>query len=303
MNAAPGSVGPHSYPHHHQQQQQQQHQLNSNNVSISNQNNADYSMNIDQSPLVSGNVKQEPKQQQATSDKPSQLASKKEIAESTVTSQQLRPSRLKPLDNMPILNKKKFLKSNLDLNFYINSLCFSLNLSDTFNNCYRDINFDSCSLCVCNMNYLKGLDYSIYICNDLFNSNVDYYDYNDQIDGTGVEASGEATRPQQQGRNNFAGLYIVNNGSSEADSKQTRQQKEAAKQQQETHNFSSGNQQNHNQSFQPDSSSQMQQQSQQTCTCGFSAIVNRQILSTKAQAVSLDKFLRKVCVVINEFGV
>ena len=33
---------------------------------------------------------------------------------------------------------------------------------------------------------MKGLDYSIYICNDLFNSNTDYYDYNDQIeDGNG----------------------------------------------------------------------------------------------------------------------
>ena len=256
-------------------------------------------------------LKQPPKQQEqhantsSAADKPGQQlisskSLKKKLAESTSTAQ-WKPSRLKPLDNMPILNKKKFLKSNLDLNFYLNSLCFSLNLSDTFNNCYRDINFDSCSLCVCNTSYLKGLDYSIYICNDLFNSNVDYYNYNDQIEAVGGEAE-VMTRPAQvfkeklgldgPGRNNFAGLYIIKNASGEADSKQARQQKEAVKQ--ETHNFSSGNQQNHNQSFQPDSSSQLQQQSQQTCTCGFSAIVNRQILSTKAQAISLDKFLMKV---------
>ncbi len=267
-------------------------------------------MNIDQSPLISGNLKQPTKHQgqnvnvSSLSNKPDQqLISSKSIKKEHVdpaSTNQCKPSRLKPLDNMPILNTKKFLKSNLDLNFYLNSLCFSLNLSDTFNNCYRDINFDSCSLCVCNTSYLKGLDYSIYICNDLFNSNVDYYDYNDQIETLGGET--EVNKPTSvskdklgldlAGRNNFAGLYIINNTGNDTDSKQIRQQKEAAKQ--EMHNFSSGNQQNPNQSFQPDSSSQLQQQTQQTCTCGFSAIVNRQILSTKAQAVSLDKFLKKV---------
>ena len=55
-----------------------------------------------------------------------------------------------------------------------------------------------------------------------------------------------------------------------------------------------GNQLNQNQSFAPnlDTSSQLQQQQQQTCTCGFSAIVNRQILANKAKVMSLNRFLK-----------
>ena len=56
------------------------------------------------------------------------------------------------------------------LRFYLNSVCLNLNLSDTLLNIYRDINFDSCTLCVCNNNNIYGLDNSIYILNDVFDT-------------------------------------------------------------------------------------------------------------------------------------
>ena len=46
-----------------------------------------------------------------------------------------------------------------------NCLSYNIYLSDTILNTYRDINFDSCTLCVCNNN-LKGIDYSVYITHD-----------------------------------------------------------------------------------------------------------------------------------------
>lgn len=192
----PASVGQNTSQSYQQQQQQNSSFLNNTlnqnqqNVSMTGgqggigsvQNNQEYSMLVDQSPLLSGNIKPQSKSQ------PNVLTDKNQPAklskESTTAISQSKPGKLKPLDFIPILNKKNFFKSNLDMKFYLNSLCFSLNLSDTFNNCYRDINFDSCTLCVCNNNYLKGLDYSIYICNDIFNSNIDYYDYSDQIEGS-----------------------------------------------------------------------------------------------------------------------
>ena len=167
---APGSVANNS-------QSFQQQQLNSSQLNLTlNANNQDYSMIVDQSPLLSGNMKNSnlPSNFLNVNSKMSKHVQKTdqviEVAKMT------KPCKLKPLDHMPIINKKTYHKSNMDLKFYVNSLCLSLNLSDTFNNCYRDINFDSCTLCVCNNNYLKGLDYSIYICNDVFNSSVDFYD-------------------------------------------------------------------------------------------------------------------------------
>ena len=192
----PASVGQNT-SQSYQQQQQNSSQLNNTlnqnqqNISMTGgqggigsvQNNQEYSMLVDQSPLLSGNIKP-----QSIKSQPPIISGKNQPAKSSkqepiTTIAQNKPGKLKPLDYIPILNKRNFLKSNLDMKFYLNSLCFSLNLSDTFNNCYRDINFDSCTLCVCNNNYLKGLDYSIYVCNDVFNSNIDYYDYSDQIEG------------------------------------------------------------------------------------------------------------------------
>ncbi len=94
------------------------------------------------------------------------------------------------------------------------------------------------------------------------------------------------------GKSTFAGLYIIN---SEADTKQRQHQQKDnfGGVKQEAHNNFGASQQNPNQSFAPDSSAQLQQQqSQQSCTCGFSAIVNRSILSSKAQAVSLAKYIK-----------
>lgn len=52
---------------------------------------------------------------------------------------------------------------------FVNSACLSLNLSDTLLNVFRDINFDSCTLCVCMHHTIKGVDYPLYICQDIFN--------------------------------------------------------------------------------------------------------------------------------------
>lgn len=316
----PGSVGPANTSQIYQNTQipnLQQHNSSMNNNHVQNaqnvsmtggigsvQNNQnDYSMTVDQSPLLSGNIKSQSKLHPPSAGPNKSNKSSKQESGSTAMVQ-YKPGKLKPLDNLAILNKKSFQRSNLDLKFYLNSLCLSLNLSDTFNNCYRDINFDSCTLCVCNNNYLKGLDYSIYICNDVLNSNIDYYDYSDMIEGSdGNQNQSQTNGPNQQtlakldstgNKNSFAGLYLIN---SEGDVKRQQQQQKdnfnGVKQ--ETHNNFGSSQQNQNQSFQPDSSSQLQQQhTQQSCTCGFSAIVNREILSSKAQAVSLAKYIKVI---------
>lgn len=120
------------------------------------------------------------------------------------TVSRIKPFRLKPIDSIPVLNKNLFARSNLGLKNFLNSLCLSLNLSDSLQNSYRDINFDSCTLCVCNNKYLKGLDYSIYICYDLLNSTVDYYD-EEATAGAGQGISGAG--------NMLAGYYMMNNTS------------------------------------------------------------------------------------------
>lgn len=51
---------------------------------------------------------------------------------------------------------------------FVNSACLSMALSDTLLNLYRDINFDSCTLCVCTHHTIKGVDYPVYICHDIF---------------------------------------------------------------------------------------------------------------------------------------
>ena len=129
---------------------------------------------------------------------PKQRSTQKQSANSRI-----KPFRLKPIDSIPVLNKNLFARSNLGLKNFLNSLCLSLSLSDSLQNTYRDINFDSCTLCVCNNKYLKGLDYSIYICYDLLNSTVDYYD---------EESTGGA--PAMSGTGSMlAGCYMMNNTS------------------------------------------------------------------------------------------
>jgi hypothetical protein len=48
----------------------------------------------------------------------------------------------------------------------INGVVLNMYLSDSLLNIYRDINFDSCTLCVCSNNNIKGMDHQIYIAND-----------------------------------------------------------------------------------------------------------------------------------------
>ena len=79
--------------------------------------------------------------------------------------------QIKPLDKyLNQMDMSDYLKFNLNLNNYLNSVCLNLSLSDTFLNLYRDINFDSCTLCVCTNNNIKGIDFGTYLCNDVFNT-------------------------------------------------------------------------------------------------------------------------------------
>lgn len=79
---------------------------------------------------------------------------------------------IKPLDKLRAqLDESKLKKSNIDSPaYFLNGACLSLNLSDTLLNSFRDVNFDSCTLCVCTNNNIKGIDYPIYICNDIFDT-------------------------------------------------------------------------------------------------------------------------------------
>lgn len=55
------------------------------------------------------------------------------------------------------------IKSKTQLNYTeLNSITYNLYLSDTLLNIYRDINFDSCTLCVCKNN-IEGIDYPVYL--------------------------------------------------------------------------------------------------------------------------------------------
>lgn len=94
--------------------------------------------------------------------------------------------KLRPLETFySQLDQRKLARSRVDAlslrspASFINSACLSLNLSDTLLNIFRDINFDSCTLCVCMHHTIKGVDYPLYICQDIFDvadeSNMNVY--------------------------------------------------------------------------------------------------------------------------------
>ncbi len=89
-------------------------------------------------------------------------------------------------------------------------------------------------------------------------------------------------------KKSFKGLYIIEN---EAD----RKEKLLLKQKQQIKNEQLANSHNNLQQSQIDSTNnQQQQQQQQACTCGFSAIVNRKLLSSKALAVNLNELIKEI---------
>ncbi len=83
--------------------------------------------------------------------------------------------KIKPMDRfVSHLDNSKLEKTNLNLDPHciVNAVCLSINLSDSMLNTYRDVNFDSCTLCVCSNNgNIKGIDFSILISNDILNEN------------------------------------------------------------------------------------------------------------------------------------
>ncbi|CAF1015787.1 unnamed protein product, partial [Brachionus calyciflorus] len=134
--------------------------------------------------------------------------------------------QIRPLDKfLNQIDPVKFKKLNLNLNKYVNSVCLNLNLSDTLLNLFRDINFDSCTLCVCTNNNIKGLDFGTYLCNDVLNVH---------------EGS----------------LNVNNNNLNQSMSTNTNP----------VHYVS--------------------------CTCGFSSIVNRSLVSKQSRAIRLNKFIQ-----------
>lgn len=83
--------------------------------------------------------------------------------------------KLKPMDAFySQLDQRKLSRSRFDAlslrssASFVNSACLSVSLSDTLLNVFRDINFDSCTLCACTHHTIKGFDYPIYICQDIF---------------------------------------------------------------------------------------------------------------------------------------
>ncbi|RNA26525.1 mediator of RNA polymerase II transcription subunit 13, partial [Brachionus plicatilis] len=79
---------------------------------------------------------------------------------------------IKPLDKfVNQMDTADFVKLNLNIGKYLNSVCLNVSLSDTLLNLFRDINFDSCTLCVCtNNNNIKGIDFGTYLCMDALNT-------------------------------------------------------------------------------------------------------------------------------------
>jgi hypothetical protein len=125
-----------------------------------------------QSPLASQNSTQGNLSSKQLKRQNRRLIRRKQLAlkqqQQTTQPQEL---KLKPMDAFySQLDQRKLAQSRFDSLNFINSVCLSLQLSDTLLNAYRDINFDSCTLCVCTNNNIKGLDYPIYICEDIFDT-------------------------------------------------------------------------------------------------------------------------------------
>jgi hypothetical protein len=111
--------------------------------------------------------------------------------------------RLKPLDKfLSQLDQAKIVKSNLNVFnsdaksalTFINSVCLSVSLSDTLMNAQRDINFDTCTLCVCSNNNIKGgSDFSVLIANDIYENKL-----NDTQSAHHANSGGVPSSSQQQ---------------------------------------------------------------------------------------------------------
>lgn len=84
----------------------------------------------------------------------------------------------------PVVGPNMFMNANMDIPgrmnpriFEVNSLMLNLLLSDSMFNLFRDHNYESCSICVCNMN-IKGSDVGIYLPDSFHpqpQGNCDFY--------------------------------------------------------------------------------------------------------------------------------
>jgi hypothetical protein len=219
--------------------------MNENNEDNNNVNNNTFGSNFN----ANINVKHDQKinTQQANNKSISFKTNSKSTIDPNVNKRHQQKFNLKPFDQIA---QQTHPKSNLNLNFFLNSACFNLNLSDTLLNIYRDINFDSCTLCVCNNNNIYGLDHQIYILNDILNTN----ELNEFV------SSIKNSQSNKDGTGN--------------------DQKQA----------SSQNIQTPNQSFMPSNSNL----NGNSCTCGFSSVVNRSILTQNALAINLNLLIKLI---------
>lgn len=118
--------------------------------------------------------------------------------------------KLRPLDNLSSqLDQCKIAASNLSFalddttasNAFVNSVCLSLALSDTMMNAQRDINFDTCTMCVCLNNVKGGSDHSILIANDIYNNKL-----NSDPNGTQSQQQQQPISQHQQCSCGFSAL-------------------------------------------------------------------------------------------------
>ncbi len=174
----------------------------------------------------------------------------------------LMPSKfkLRPLEQLTQIDQAKLKKSRLTWRFYLNSCDLNLNLSDSLLNIYRDINFDSCTLCVCNNNNIKGIDYQLYILNDLFNNHLSNFSMSSSVLNVGD--------PSTNANNN----NNTTNNNNQSSSQQTL-----------------ANNTTHNNSLTVGG-----QPGNGNCTCGFSSVVNRNIVSKLSNTMQLNSLVRLI---------
>lgn len=135
----------------------------------------------------------------------------------------LQQQKMSPMvgSNFYSINNASAIEGNLNASmatphFESNALMLNLLLSDSMLNLYRDHNFESCSICVCNMN-IKGNDVGIYLPDTSAqqSNNYDYYQctcgfsalsnrhssqfsglfYEDEVDITGILYDPSAKAP------------------------------------------------------------------------------------------------------------
>lgn len=115
-----------------------------------------------------GQLSQQPQKQLATTSR-AIVATNRQLSNTQTDFVKLKPMEAfyAQLDQRS-LRRSRVDAASLARASFVNSACLSMALSDTLLNLYRDINFDSCTLCVCTHHTIKGVDYPVYISHDIF---------------------------------------------------------------------------------------------------------------------------------------